>query len=110
MNIPFVIVFTSVFLLFALLAAADFHLSAYGAAGLERTGYLAYCAGAAGFPAALCGWYLAIIQVAASTGVPCPLPVFDLSTKVFSHSKAAENEAAGAGGGAIAHPHGDNQV
>jgi len=31
----------------------------------------------------LCGWYLAIVTVCASVGLPCPLPVFDLSTKVF---------------------------
>lgn len=104
------IVFASVCLLFCFSAAADFHLAKYGVEGLERTGYLAFCAGAAGFPAALCGWYLAIITVCASTGVPCPLPIFDLSTKVFAHSKAAENEAAGAGGGAVARHHGEEQV
>lgn len=41
--------------------------------------------------------YLAIITVCASTGVPCPLPVFDLSSKVFTHNKeAAKTEHAGA--------------
>ena len=28
---------------------------------------------------ALCGWYLAIVTVCASTDVPCPLPTIDLS-------------------------------
>lgn len=50
-----------------------------------------------------CGWlmivirnrYLAIITVCASTGVPCPLPIFDLSQKVFAHNKAAKGEHAG---------------
>lgn len=102
-NVPFVITFTSVFLLFSFLAAADFNLAAVPSeAGLARTVYLAYVAGACGFPAALCGWYLAIITACASTGVPCPLPVFDLSTKVFPGSQAAKNEAAGAGGSAVA--------
>lgn len=102
-NIPFVITFISVFLLFCFLAAADFNLAAHpSVAGLEHTVYLAYVAGACGFPAALCGWYLAIITACASTGVPCPLPVFDLSQKLFAGSKAARDEAAGAGGGAVA--------
>jgi hypothetical protein len=39
--------------------------------------------------------YLAIITVCASTGVPCPLPVFDLSQKVFANSKAQADEHAG---------------
>jgi len=102
-NIPFVITFISVFLLFCFLAAADFHLGNNPSeAGLAGTVHLAFIAGACGFPAALCGWYLAIITACASTGVPCPLPVFDLSTKLFSNTQAAKNEAAGAGGGAVA--------
>ena len=40
--------------------------------------------------------YLAIITVCASTGVPCPLPIFDLSQKVFAHNKAQAGEHAGA--------------
>ena len=39
--------------------------------------------------------YLAIITVCASTGVPCPLPIFDLSQKVFVNSKAQADEHAG---------------
>jgi hypothetical protein len=40
--------------------------------------------------------YLAIITVCASTGVPCPLPIFDLSQKFFAHNKAQADEHAGA--------------
>ena len=27
--------------------------------------------------------YLAVVTVCASTGMPCPLPIFDLGTRVF---------------------------
>lgn len=40
--------------------------------------------------------YLAIITVCASTGVPCPLPVFDLSHKIFAHNKDLADERVGA--------------
>jgi uncharacterized protein len=47
--------------------------------------------------------YLAIITACASTGVPCPLPIFDLSQKVFAHNKAQAGEHAGAvGRGSVA--------
>ena len=39
--------------------------------------------------------YLAIITACASTGVPCPLPIFDLSQKLFAHNKAQGGEHAG---------------
>lgn len=65
-------------------------------AGVDHAVYYFKIAGGFGFVAALCGWYLAIITACASTGVPCPLPVFDLSTKVFAHSDALKGEHAGA--------------
>jgi hypothetical protein len=41
--------------------------------------------------------YLAVITVCASTGVPCPLPIFDLSQKVLAHNEDAQKaEHAGA--------------
>lgn len=104
-NVPFVIVFFCLVILFALFAAANFHLGQNGLAGAEYAGYLLKVAGGFGFVAALMGWYLAILTVCAATGVPCPLPIFDLSQKVFAHTKAAEDEAAGAGGGAVARHH-----
>jgi len=30
-----------------------------------------------------CGWYLILITVCDAVALPCPLPVFDLSSKVF---------------------------
>jgi uncharacterized protein len=53
-------------------------------------------AGGFGFITAIMGWYLAIITVCASTGIPCPLPIFDLSSKIAPHSKAEKLEHAGA--------------
>ncbi|KAF4629427.1 hypothetical protein G7Y89_g8720 [Cudoniella acicularis] len=60
------------------------------AAGLEHALYYYKIAGGFGFVAMIMGWYLAIITACASTGVPCPLPVFDLSTKVFPHNTEAQ--------------------
>lgn len=95
-NVPFVIVFVCLVCLFGLFAAGQVNIG-YNptAAGLAHTAYLFKIAGGFGFVAALMGWYLAIITSCASTGVPCPLPVFDLSTKLFKGSNAATNEHAG---------------
>lgn len=103
-NVPFVIVFSTLVFVFAFFAAGNYYIGYHGAAGLEHAVYLFKIAGGFGFVACLMGWYLAIITVCASTGVPCPLPVFDLSQKVFAGTKAAKDEAAGAGGGAVARP------
>ncbi|KAK5939699.1 hypothetical protein PMZ80_008079 [Knufia obscura] len=91
-NVPFVIVFFTLVFLFAFFAAGQ---AAIGAGNLEKAVYYFKIAGGFGFVAVLMGWYLAIITVCASTGVPCPLPVFDLSTKVFPDTKAAVAEHAG---------------
>lgn len=89
---------------FAISAGASFYAGHHPtAAGAEHAAYLQVCAGGVGFAASLLGWYLAIIAVCASTGVPCPLPIFDLSSKVFPTSDAAADERAGAGGSAVAH-------
>ncbi|GAB7352581.1 hypothetical protein MBLNU459_g2965t1 [Dothideomycetes sp. NU459] len=103
-NGPFCLAIFCLIPLFGLFAAANFHIGYHPtAAGIEYALYLQKIAGGFGFVTALCGWYLAIITSCASTGLPCPLPIFDLSTKVFSHSKAARDERAGAGGGAVDH-------
>jgi len=95
-NGPFVIVFVCLVCLFGLFAGAQIHIGMDPtAAGVARATYLFKIAGGFGFVAAIMGWYLAIITVCASTGVPCPLPIFDLSTKVFAGSKASANEHAG---------------
>lgn len=95
-NVPFVIVFVTLVILFGLFAAGQFELGYNPTAqGVAYATYLFKVAGGFGIVTALMGWYLAIITVCASTGVPCPLPVFDLSTKVFRGSKAAAQEHAG---------------
>lgn len=40
----------------------------------------------------VCGWYLALLTVCEAVGIPLPLPVFDLSSKVFP-AKDATKEA-----------------
>ncbi|KAK4982851.1 hypothetical protein LTR66_009061 [Elasticomyces elasticus] len=102
-NIPFAIAIFGLIPLFGLIAAANFHIGFHPtAAGVAHAGYLIQVAGGFGFVTALMGWYLAIITACASTGVPCPLPIFDLSTKIAPESKAAADERAGAGGSAVA--------
>lgn len=95
-NAPFALALFCLIPLFALLAAADFYLGYHPtAAGAEHAAYLLLIGGGFGFVTALCGWYLAILQVCASTGVPCPLPVFDLSTKIGANTEAKRLEHAG---------------
>lgn len=95
-NVPFVIVFFTLVCLFGLFAGGQFEIG-YNPTpeGIAYATYLFKIAGGFGIVTALMGWYLAIITVCASTGVPCPLPVFDLSTKLFRGSNAAAQEHAG---------------
>jgi len=95
-NVPFVIVFFTLVILFGFLAAANYQVG-YNPTpeGLEYAAYLLKIGGGFGFVTLIMGWYLAIITACAATGVPCPLPVFDLSQKVFAHSKAQAQEHAG---------------
>ncbi|KAK5120730.1 hypothetical protein LTR85_006088 [Meristemomyces frigidus] len=96
-NAPFSLAIFCLIPLFALLAAGDFYIGYNPTAeGIAHAGYLIKIGGGFGFVTALCGWYLAIITVCASTGVPCPLPIFDLSTKFAAKSRAAQLEHAGA--------------
>ncbi|KAK5133513.1 hypothetical protein LTR08_007650 [Meristemomyces frigidus] len=83
--------------LFALLAASDFYIGYNPTAeGMAHAAYLLKIGGCFGFVAMLCAWYLCIISVCASTGVPCPLPIFDLSNKFAPKGEAAMREHAGA--------------
>lgn len=97
-NVPFVIVFFSLVFVFSFLGAGYYHLGWYPTAeGLDRATYFFKIAGGFGFVTIIMGWYLAIITSCASTGVPCPLPVYDLSTKVFARDReGAKSEHAGA--------------
>ena len=71
-------------MLFAFIAAADFSVaSATTEADLEHINTLLRCAGGFGFLGLISGWYLAILTACEAVGIPCPLPVFDLSSKVF---------------------------
>ncbi|KAE9363559.1 GPR1/FUN34/YaaH-class plasma membrane protein-like protein [Stipitochalara longipes BDJ] len=90
-NIPFVIVFFTLIFVFSFFAAGFYQLRYDpSAAGLAHAVYYFKIAGGFGFVTMIMGWYLAIITVCASTGVPCPLPVFDLSQKVFAHNTNAQ--------------------
>ena len=80
--------------LFAFLAASNFYLGWNpDTHGVQQSAYLAKVGGGFGFIAVLCGWYLAIIAVCASTGVPCPLPTFDFS-HAFEKKKRESREVA----------------
>jgi len=95
-NVPFVIVFFTLIFLFGFFAGGQFQIG-YDPTpeGLAYAVKLFKIAGGFGFVTLVVSWYLAIILVCASTGVPCPLPIFDLSQKVFAHSAAQKEEHAG---------------
>lgn len=42
----------------------------------------------------ICGWYLALLTVCEAVGIPLPLPVFDLSGKVFPKKEKDLEKAA----------------
>ncbi|EHK99333.1 hypothetical protein GLAREA_08668 [Glarea lozoyensis ATCC 20868] len=98
-NVPFVIIFFSLIFLFSFLAAGYYQLGFNPtAAGASHAFYYFKIAGGFGFVAMIMGWYLAIVLSCASTGVPCPLPVFDLSSKLAPKSvDGAKEEHAGSG-------------
>jgi len=103
-NLPFCLAIFALVPLFAFLAAANFYIGYNPTpAGLDYAGYLLEIGGGFGLVSAICGWYLAIIQSCAATGIPCPLPIVDLSTHVFPETKAATMEHAGGGGAAHQH-------
>ncbi|KAK5108102.1 hypothetical protein LTR62_008756 [Meristemomyces frigidus] len=88
-NVFFALTFFGLVMLFAFLAAADFYASTItNAAGLAHLDLLLKLAGSFGFIGLVCGWYLAIIEGCAAVAIPCPLPVFDLGTKIFPAPKA----------------------
>lgn len=83
-NAFFTATFFGLTMLFAFIAAADFSIpSATTAADMEHIEMLLHVAGGFGFLGLVSGWYLAIITACHAVGIPCPLPVFDLSSKVF---------------------------
>lgn len=83
-NAFFTLTFFGLIGLFSGIAAADFYVPhVTDAAGLAHVEHLLNIAGGFGFIGLVCGWYLAIITSCAAVGIPCPLPVFDLSHIVF---------------------------
>jgi succinate-acetate transporter protein len=92
-NLWFVLVFFSLVMMFSFSAAADMAVpNAKTTAEAEHILKLLKFAGGFGFIALVCGWYLTIITVCEAVGIPCPLPVFDLSSKIFPTKKTPEVE------------------
>lgn len=83
-NLFFTFTFFGLVMLFSFIAAADFSVaSATTEAGLLHVEKLLRIAGGFGFLGLISGWYLAILTACEAVGIPCPLPVLDLSSKVF---------------------------
>ncbi|KAI6794444.1 hypothetical protein KC363_g7966 [Hortaea werneckii] len=83
-NLPLTALFFGLVMLFAFIAAADLRVpSATTAADEEYILKLLQVGGGFGFIGLVAGWYLVIIEVCEAVAIPCPLPIFDLSTKVF---------------------------
>ena len=93
-NVPFVLTFLGLIGLFAFTAAADLAIpTAATAADVAHIDTLIRCAGGFGFLGLICGWYLAIVTSCAAVSIPCPLPVFDLSSKVFPGQNKTHRDA-----------------
>jgi hypothetical protein len=88
----FTLTFFGLVMLFSFLAAADFSVaSAATEADAEHIATLLQIGGGFGFLGLVSGWYLTIITACEAVGIPCPLPVLDLSSKVFpDKNKASE--------------------
>jgi hypothetical protein len=79
-------------MLFSFIAAADFSVAhASTEADLAHISKLLNIAGGFGFLGLLSGWYLAILTACEAVGIPCPLPVLDLSSKVFPTKNKTES-------------------
>jgi succinate-acetate transporter protein len=83
-NVFFTLTFFGLIMLFSFIAAADFRVGhAKTEADVEHINKLLHIAGGFGFLGLVSGWYLAILTACEAVGIPCPLPVLDLSSKVF---------------------------
>ena len=90
-NAFFTLTFFGLVMLFSFIAAADFSVPhAKTAADLEHILMLLRIGGGFGFLGLVSGWYLAILTACAAVGIPCPLAVFDLSSKVFPKKEDKE--------------------
>ncbi|XPS75443.1 hypothetical protein M3J09_007525 [Ascochyta lentis] len=91
-NVFFTLTFFGLIMLFSFIAAADFRVGhATTEADVEHINKLLHFAGGFGFIGLVCGWYLAILTACEAVGIPCPLPVLDLSSKVFPKKDPAVN-------------------
>jgi succinate-acetate transporter protein len=91
-NVFFTLTFFGLIMLFSFIAAADFRVGhATTEADVEHINKLLHFAGGFGFIGLVCGWYLAILTACEAVGIPCPLPVLDLSSKVFPKKDATAN-------------------
>lgn len=80
-------------MLFSFIAAADFSVAtATTAADVEHIDKLLHIAGGFGFLGLICGWYLALLTACEAVGIPCPLPVLDLSSKIFPAKKVERED------------------
>lgn len=92
-NFFFTLTFFGLIMLFSFIAAADFRVGhAKSEADVEHITRLLHFAGGFGFIGLVCGWYLAILTACEAVGIPCPLPVLDLSSKVFPKKEPKRNE------------------
>ncbi|KAI5241582.1 hypothetical protein E4T47_04780 [Aureobasidium subglaciale] len=87
-NVFFVLTFFGLIMLFSFIAAAHFAIpSVTDLAGLDHVETLLKIGGGFGWLGLVSGWYLAILTACAAVGIPCPLPVLDLSGKIFRKDK-----------------------
>ncbi|KAH0380609.1 hypothetical protein KCU92_g7435, partial [Aureobasidium melanogenum] len=96
-NVFFVATFFGLTMMFAFIAAADFYVptitAATEVAGLHHVSTLLKIGGGFGWLGLISGWYLSIVTACATVGIPCPLPVLDLSSKVFAKHNADDQHA-----------------
>ena len=91
-NAFFTLTFFGLIMLFSFIAAADFRVGhATTAADVAHIEKLLHIAGGFGFLGLISGWYLAILTACEAVGIPCPLPVLDLSGKVFPKKSPVVN-------------------
>ncbi|KAF2858418.1 hypothetical protein K470DRAFT_259834 [Piedraia hortae CBS 480.64] len=91
-NAIFVIFFFCIMMMFIFIATANFHTPS---GNLNHVMALLKIAGGFGMVCVICGWYLFFGALCQAVGIPVPLPIFDLSSKVFpNYQERLRKEAA----------------